>query len=406
MTKPISGRRTTTLAALLFTVAAGAALVLPEDMRAAKAESPPAAPAAIPVSVAVVARRDIATWSDFSGRLEAVDQVEVRPRVAGAIVAVHFREGSLVKKDDVLFSIDPAPYAAALARAKAQVAAAEAALSLARNEFGRGQKLFDQKNLSERDLDQRTNGRLAAEANLQGAQASQRIAELDLDYTTVRAPVAGRVGRIEVTVGNLVAAGSTSPALASLVSVNPIYATFNADEALVARALATLPADDDGHGVESIPVRMTTAAAEAPLAGHVQLIDNKVDSASGTVKVRAVFDNPGGRLIPGQFARLRLGQAKAEAGLAITERAVGTDQDKRFVLVVDPANKVVYREVKLGETSEDLRVVTAGLEAGERIIVNGLQRVRPGAVVAPQTVSMTGKADGLEAAVETNTVKQ
>jgi len=405
MTKPFSGGRTT-LAALLFTAAAGAALVLPEDMRTAKADSPPPASPAVPVSVATVARRDIPTWSDFSGRLEAVDQVDVRPRVAGAIVAVHFREGSLVKKGDALFSIDPAPYAAELARAKAQVAAAQAALSLARNEFDRGQKLFDQKNLSERDLDQRVNGRLAAEANLQAAQASQSIAELDLDYTTVRAPVAGRVGRIEVTVGNLVAAGSTSPALASLVSVSPIYATFNADESVVARALATLPADDDGHGVEAIPVRMTTAAAEASVTGHVQLIDNKVDAASGTVKVRAVFDNPGGRLIPGQFARLRLGQAKAQAGLAITERAVGTDQDKRFVLVVDAANKVVYREVKLGEASEDLRVVTSGLSEGERIIVNGLQRVRPGAVVAPQAVSMTGAADGAQAAAETNTVKQ
>ena len=180
-------------------------------------------------------------------------------------------------------------------------------------------------------------------------------------------------------------------------SVSPIYASFDADEKIVVNALADLPG---GHGarqqIERIPVRMgTSATADLPYNGHLQLVDNQVDAKSGTIRVRAVFDNKDGLLIPGQFARLRMGQPKAEPALLITERAVGTDQDKRFVFVVDAENKATWREVKLGAAVDGLRVVTQGLKAGERIVVNGLQRVRPGATVAPQPVAMN--ADGAPA---------
>ena len=354
-----------------------------------------AAPAPIPVSVAVVEQKDTAIWSDFSGRVEAVGRVEVRPRAAGAIVKAHFREGAMVQKGDLLFTIDPAPYAAEVQGAEAQVASAQARLALAAKEQQRAQQLVGNGFTPQRDVDQRMNELRAAEANLRAMQAALDTARLNLGYTEVRAPITGRAGRIEVTAGNLVPAGPTAPVLTTLVSVNPIYASFEADEQSLARALASLPGGGQAGGADvseqiaRIPVQMgTLGSAGTPFQGKLQLVDNVVDARSGTVRVRAVFDNPDGKLMPGQFARLRLGLAQLEPALAIDERAIGTDQDRRFVMVVGEDNKVAYRTVALGATAEGLRLVTSGLKPGERIVVNGLQRVRPGAAVAPQPVAM------------------
>jgi multidrug efflux system membrane fusion protein len=357
---------------------------------AANGQPAAAAPAALPVSVSVVEQRDVAIWDEFSGRLEAIDRVDIRSRVAGAVQAVHFREGALVKQNDLLITIDPAPYEAEVARAEAQVAAAQARVLLTKNEMERGQQLSDSRTISQRDLDQRLNAHREAEANLRAAQAALQAAKLNLDYTQVRAPVSGRVGKLEITVGNLVAAGPGAPVLTSLVSVNPIYASFNVDEQILARALQSLGESGRSYDqIERIPVEMTTVTSNGTVfKGKMQLIDNQFDIRTGTVRVRAVFDNADGRLIAGQFARLRMGQAKSEPALAVSERAIGTDQDKKYVLVVDAENKATYREVTLGPAAEGLRVVTQGLKAGERIVVNGLQRVRPGAVVEPQLVSM------------------
>ncbi|EJT04563.1 efflux RND transporter periplasmic adaptor subunit [Rhizobium sp. CCGE 510] len=365
----------------------GAALFfeLPMSTIATAASAPAQAPA-VPVTVAVVAARDVTAWESFSGRLEAVDRVQVRSRVEGAILAVAFREGALVKQGDLLFTIDPAPYQASVAQAQGQVASAEAKVGLAQTELDRGRRLSDNRTISQSDLDQRQSTLAEAQAGLRSAQAALRSAQLDLDYTEVRAPVSGRIGKIEVTAGNLVAAGSTSPALTTLVSVDPIYASFNASEEMVTRALAQLPQTDSAlPPVEQIPVEVGTLTdSGTPIKGKLQLIDNEVDASSGTIGVRAVFDNPGGRLIPGQFVRVRMGQPKAENKIVISDRAVGTDQDKKFVFVVDAENKVAYRQVQLGTLSDGQRVVESGLNAGETIVVNGLQRIRPGAVVAPQ----------------------
>jgi len=362
----------------------------------AKANNPAAAPVpAVPVSVATVEQRSAPTWDEFSGRLEAVERVEVRPRVAGVIEAVHFREGTLVKQGDLLFSIDPAPYAAEVERAKAQVLAIQARIAMTKNDLERGQQLWDSRTISQRDLDQRVNAQREAEANLRAAEAALTSAQLNLDYTSVKAPVAGRVGKIEVTIGNLVAAGPGSPVLTSLVSINPIYASFNADERAVMRALKSQPAGPNGLvALDRIPVQMGTVLSDGtPFAGHLQLIDNQVDARSGTVRVRAVFDNADGKLMPGQFARVRMGHAESQQALVISERAIGTDQDKKFVMVIGADNKANYREVKLGETSEGLRMIAGGLKAGERIVVNGLQRVKPGSVVEPTQVSMDGSGE-------------
>ena len=347
-------------------------------------------PAAVSVPVASVVPREAVLWDEFSGRLEAVERVDVRSRVAGAVQALHFSEGELVKAGDLLVTIDPAPYAAEEQRAAAQVTAARARVAMTANDLERGQRLFDSRTVSVRDLDTRVNAAKEAEANLQAAEAALRSAQLNLGYTSVRAPVAGRVGRREITVGNLVAAGPGAPVLTTLVSVDPIYASFNADEDAVLRALKALSVDPATRGrIERIPVEMASSTRDGARAkGRLQLIDNQVEAKSGTVRVRAVFANGDGTFMPGQFARLRMGQVKSEMALMIDERAVGTDQDKKFVFVVGADDKAVYRGVTLGPAVEGLRVVLTGLQSGERIVVNGLQRIRPGALVRPEPVVM------------------
>ena len=394
-----SRRRWWTAAGVSLAVAVAGGTVL--GLQSSHAEAPAAgtAPQAMPVSVAAVLQQDIALWDEFSGRLEAVQRVDIRPRVAGAVQAVHFREGALVKQGDLLFTVDPAPYAAEVDRAEAQVVAAQARVSYTRSEMERATRLWEERAIAQREHDERANAQREAEANLRAAQAALQTARLNLGYTQVRAPVAGRVGRIDVTVGNLVAAGAGAPVLTTLVSVSPIYASFDTDEQVVARALEDLRTSTRSSGnaraaVDRIPVQMGTGTTGGtPHVGHLQLIDNQVDARSGTVRVRAVFDNADGTLMPGQFARIRMGQAHRSSAVLINERAVGTDQNKKFVMVVGEGDKAEYREVHLGVHVDGLRVVTSGLKAGERIVVNGLQRVRPGVQVAPQEVPMAAKAE-------------
>ena len=346
------------------------------------------------VAVATVEPRNAVVWDEFSGRLEAVERVAIRPRVAGTVKEVHFREGALVKKGDLLVTIDPEPYAAEVERLAAQVTSAEARAEFTSTEVSRGRTLLGTSALSARDVDQRVNASKEAEAAVRAAKAALQTARLNLGYTEVRAPVDGRVGRIEVTVGNLVAAGPESPVLTSLVSVDPIYASFNANETIVARAMAALGREANATAaVGAIKVEIATNVADAAwIQGQLQFIDNQVDATSGTVRLRAVFGNPDGRLIPGQFVRVRMAQPGKEPVIAVDERAIGTDQSKRFVVIVGGDNKAAWREVTLGPMAGNLRIVTSGLETGDRVIVSGLQRVRPGAVVTPQATDMDRQA--------------
>lgn len=385
-TSPFHRRAVAIAIGTAFVVASLAAGVLASHHSGATTTAP--APAT-PVMVATVVQADVSAWDEFSGRIEAVERVDVRSRVAGALQSVHFQEGALVKAGDLLITIDPAPYAAEVDRAQAQVVAAQARLDLARSEQDRAQRLWDESAIAKRELDERVNARQEAEANVRAAQAALQSARLSLGYTQVRAPVSGRVGKLEVTSGNLVAAGPGAPVLTTLVSVDPVYASFDADEQVVARALKDLAGPGARSRLDKIPVLMTTASSgEAPYQGHLQLVDNQVNARSGTVRVRAVFHNPDGSLMPGQFAQLRMGRAKPAPALLINERAVGTDQSKQFVLVVGDDNKAAYREVSLGASVDGLRIVTSGLKPNERIVVNGLQRVRPGSPVTPQPVTM------------------
>ena len=367
-----------TLVALVALGAGAFALRSTEaESKAPAAQGVSAAPQAMPVPVQVVQRKEVTTWDEFSGRLEAVERVDVRSRVAGAVKSVHFVEGALVKANDLLITIDPEPYAAEVERAQAQVVAAQARLTYTRSEQERAKRLWDESAIAQRELDERINAAQEADANLRAAQAALTSAKLNLSYTHVRAPVSGRVGKLEVTVGNLVPAGPGAPVLTTLVSVNPIYASFDADEHVVFKVLK--------EGTRDVPVEAETVTnGGRKLSGRLQLIDNQVNTKSGTVRVRAVFDNRDGSLIPGQYVKLRMGRAKAEPAILVSERAIGTDQDKRFVFVVGPDNKAAWRQVTLGGTANDQRIVTAGLEPGERVVVNGLQRVRPGALLSPQ----------------------
>jgi membrane fusion protein, multidrug efflux system len=372
--------------------------------------SPNAAKAATPeqavaVTVAVVEPRQATLWDEFSGRLEAVDRVEIRPRVAGAIMSTNFTEGALVKAGDVLFKIDPAPYAAEVDRTQAQLEAAKARAAFAANELERGAQLVGNAVVTRRDYEQRDNGNREAIANVKAAEATLQTAKLNLDYTEVRAPVDGRVGKIEVTVGNLVAAGSASPMLTSLVSVNPIYASFDADEEVVLQALNAVAEPSGKRGsLDRIPVEMTTSGGTSA-KGHIQLIDNQVNGQSGTIRVRAVFRNEEGRLIPGQFARVRMGQPKQQTLVLVDERAIGTDQDKKFVMVVGEDDRAVYRPIMLGGSVDGLRIVASGLKAGDRVVVNGLQRVRPGALLKTQVAAM-GERDTSTTSTEARQLAQ
>ena len=347
-----------------------------------------AAEQAVPVTVALIEPKQTVLWDDFSGRLEAIQRVELRPRVAGAILSTNFTEGALVKSGDLLFKIDPAPYAAEVDKAAAQLEAAKARVVFTQSELERGAQLVGNAVVTRRDFDQRENANREAIANVKAAEATLQTARLNLDYTEVRAPVDGRVGKIEVTVGNLVAAGTASPVLTSLVSVNPIYASFDADEEVVLHALNSI-ADGSGKrgNLDQIPVEMATSGGLSA-KGHIQLIDNQVNGQSGTIRVRAVFRNDDGRLIPGQFARVRMGQPAQQTLVMIDERAIGTDQDKKFVVAVGDDSRAVYRPITLGGAVDGLRIVTAGLKPGDRIVVNGLQRVRPGALLKTEVAAM------------------
>ena len=255
-----------------------------------------------------------------------------------------------MKKGDLLIQIDPSLYAADVARADGLVAAAKAQLVLTKSDFDRGQQLSNSRTISQRDLEGRVNAYRAAEANLKAAEAALQTAQLNLSYTEIRAPVAGRIGKMEITVGNLIAAGAGTPLLTTLVSVDPIYASFNADEQVVTRALNTLADEKAPSAVERIPVQMKLAGAADPIKGRMQFIDNHVDAGSGTVRVRAVFDNADGRLMPGQFVRLAMGQPKSEDALLISERAIGTDQNKKFVMVVDPCARQSSVSIQMPKT--------------------------------------------------------
>lgn len=354
-------------------------------------------PQAMPVSVAEVVDTEITRWNEFSGRLRAVEDVEVRPRVAGMVDEVHFREGDIVQKDDTLFTIDLRPFQAAYDRAAAALAAAEARVTLTGSELGRAKKLLEERAISQRELDEKNNAHLESVAAVKGAAAELALAKLDLEYAEVRAPITGRVGRPDITVGNIVQQGQS--VLTTIQSVDPVYADFDIDEQTYLRVIKALRSGKE-NSAEDMKVLMALADETEPTReGRIRSFDNQLVADSGTLRVRAEFKNTDGILTPGLFARLRLGSAEKYSAILVNDAAIGTDQTRKFVYVVGADGSVQYRPVTTGKISpEGLRIIESGLQAGDKIIVNGLQRVHPGMQVQPMMVSMeTLKPEGAPA---------
>lgn len=373
---------------LLDTIAAvvviGAAVTTYNASVAEEKAPPPAAaaaPAAVPVDVQTVAPRDVRLWASYSGRMRAVDYAQVRPEVGGRIMEVKFADGQIVQAGDILFVIDPSSYEAAVAKAEANLASARTNATFAAAELERAGDLVRTKAVAQRTYDERLNASRMAQAAIRVAEAELKQARLDLDHAYVKAPIGGRVSRAEITAGNLVQAGPTAPVLTSIVSNQGIYADFEVDEQTYLKSLRAR--GDTRDKVRGIAVELTVPGDEGrTVAGTLESFDNRIDTASGTIRARARFDNRDGTLVPGMFVSVRLATDGGSAALLVPERAVGNDQSKKFVYVVGDDSKVAYREVRLGQTVEGQRIVLAGLNSGDKVIVSGLQKVRPAVTVA------------------------
>ena len=386
VTGPPSKKRNSLFKWLMFGVVFGVAvywgpgLFHKSDKKDASAQA-----AGTPVSVATVIAKNVTPWTDFSGKIEAVNAVEIRPRVSGQIVGIHFRDGDEVKKGQPLFTIDPRSYDAELARAKGSLAAAESAQANAQLNYTRAAKLVKSKAISQSEFDLRTSALRQAQGNFLTAQAAVTASQVTADYAHITAPIAGRISRAEVTTGNQVEAGPGAPLLASIVTVSPIYASFELDEQTFLHTIRGVTTAN----LRKIPVQVGLSSdTGTPIPATVHSFDNQIAPGSGTIRVRALIANKDGKLIPGLFAKVRIGTAEEISAVLINPAAVGTDQNKKFVMVVAADNKAEYREVTLGSMIDGLQMVADGLKPDETIIVSGLQRIHPGVVITPQPVDM------------------
>jgi multidrug efflux system membrane fusion protein len=338
---------------------------------------PPHAP---PVSVAPAVQRSVSDSEEFSGRLEAIDFVELRPRVSGTIDKVHFVDGALVRKGDLLFTIDPRPFEAEQARAQSQLASTKAKSELAQSELARARTLLAQQAASKEEVDQLNSTSRTSQADIQGAEAALRVASLNLGYTQVRAPIAGRVSRALITAGNLV---NEQSVLTSIAGVGRVYAYFDGSEQTYLQ-LRALKADAKAPRV----VMGLANETNYPHVGQLDFVDNRLNPQTGAIRLRASFDNAKGQFTPGLAARLRMESPTAYDAVMVPDRAIGTDQSKKFVFVVAADGKPQFREVKPGALFDGMRVVQGNLKAGENVVVDGLQRIQPGMTVAPQVLKV------------------
>ena len=351
-----------------------------------------AVPLATEVDVATVVSKSVTDYQSYSGRLEAIDKVEIRPLVPGTIVAVHFADGAIVKKGDPLFTIDPRPYVAELDHANAELAAARARDGYTSTDAARAERLLTDNAIAKRDYDEKQNAAHEAAASVKAAQAAVETSKINLGYTNIVAPVSGRVSRAELTVGNIVSTGSSPSLLTTLVSISPIYAAFDMDEQTYLRYLS--------HDSRSnVPVSLGLANEDGfSREGKVASVDNRLDTGSGTIRVRARFDNDDRSLLPGLYARIKVGGGLPHLAVLVDDAAIGTDQGKKYVMVVDKDSRAQYREVTLGTQSDGMRVILKGLEPDERIVVNGLQRVRPNEVIRSNSVPMASASPPVKSA--------
>jgi multidrug efflux system membrane fusion protein len=355
----------------------------------ADANAAPSAPAAIPVNVNILAPRTVDPFAEFSGRISSVNSAEIRPQVSGRITEIHFRDGQHVKEGDILFVIDPRPYQAVVDKAEADLATATNNAKFAKTERDRGAQLIKSYTLSQETYDQRINADDVGQAAVRSAKASLEAAQVNLDNAYIKAPISGRMSRAEITVGNLVGSPTAPPPLlASIVSDDGVYADFDVDEPTfltVVRNYGQTQTDQ-----QKVPVELAIAGDSGHVyRGSIDSFDNRISTATGTIRARARFANEDGSLIPGMFVSVRMGAGSLPEALVVPESAIGNDQSKRFVFVVGDDNKAQYRTVSLGPQVDGARVVTAGVQAGERVILDHLQKLTPGALVAPQAERRT-----------------
>jgi len=353
------------------------------------------------VTVSQPLEKEITDYHQYTGRLEAAETVEVRARVRGELTDIYFKDGALVTAGQPLFQLDPRTYKAVLAGAVAKKANAEASLKLAETEYERNYQLLQRKAASARDVEIWIAKKGVALAEVSQAEADIDRAKLDVDFTKIKAPITGRISRAQVTKGNLVNAGGGDTLLTTLVSVDPMYVYFDVDERsleLYKQRRAKELGDSAKDKTPVIPVFLTLVADEdrPPREGVIDFAENRLNPATGTIRVRGVFPNKDGRLTPGQFARVSLPVGEKYKGLLVTDAAIGIDQGQKYLLVVDSQNKAVYRRVTPGRLDDDLRIFPpgAGPKAGEWVIVNGVQRVRPGIEVKPEQVPMPTRPTG------------
>jgi multidrug efflux system membrane fusion protein len=338
---------------------------------------------AVPVSIDRLAPKTVNPFSEFSGRINAVDYAEIRPQVVGRITEIHFRDGQRVNAGDVLFVIDPRPYQAAVAKAEADLATAMHNVKFAKLESDRSSQLLKPGAVSRETYDQRLNTQAVAETTVKSATAMLETARINVDYAFIKAPISGRISRAEITLGNLVGSPTTPPPLlASIVSDNGVYVDFEVDEQTYLNSIRSY-----GHTQEEqqkIPIEVMVRGNTLQFSGHLLSFDNRIDTASGTIRARARFDNTDGTLIPGMYVSVRMGEGALADALVVPESAVGNDQSKRFVFVANDNDTAEYRAVRLGPQVDGKRVILAGLKVGDRVILDHLQRLAPGIVVRPQ----------------------
>ena len=364
------------------------ALVLLSACKFTQTQAQNAAPPPPTVTVSTSEQRQIIDWETATARVDAIEAVEVRPRVSGHITEVHFAAGQIVHKNDLLFVIDRRWYKAELDRTTAEAAHAAAALENAQRISRRADDLLKTRTISQEESDARRSELAEAVAALKSAEAARDSAELDYDQTEIRAPISGRISRALLTEGNYASGvAGYNTLLTTIVSVDPVYVYATLDEAAYLRLLrlqasGQQPLDQKGN----LPVQMELTDEEGfPRTGYIESFDNRLSADTASIMVRAVFQNPDGRLTPGLFARVRIPCSAQHSALLISERAIGTDQGQKYVLVVDKDGVAQYRRVTLGGLADGARIVTGGLSATDRIIVDGQARVRPGMKVAPQS---------------------
>lgn len=341
------------------------------------------APQAMPVTVEKINAEAVQIWNEYSARLEAVNFAEIRPQVSGTITEIKFEDGQQVKKGDVLFVIDPRPYQAVVNQTKAELQAAKNQVDFSSKQLKRAKELIKKSAISQRLLDERINAFNVAKDTVRGIEARLTSANINLDYAYVKAPISGRISRAEVKEGNLVETAVNSPLLTSIVSQNKIYADFEVDEQSYLKYIRATARDLQAE--HQIPVKLKLTGDDVQYEGYIHSFDNQINVSSGTIRARALFENDDHVLLPGMFANIQVGTPSSNELVLISERAIGTNQNRKFVYVVNEQNIAEYREIEIGKSIKGQRIVTSGLNIGELIITEGIIRIQPGMPVIPQT---------------------